>query len=100
MSHEKTTTAATPATLDPQIDVRSVVREKYGAIAEGKSSGCCGDGCCGASDARETLDEIGYTPAQAAAIPEDANLGLGCGNPVSFSEIRPGETVLDLGSGG
>ena len=100
MSHENAPATSSPATLDPHVDVRSVVREKYGAIAEREASGCCGPGCCGGSDARGTLDQIGYSSDQAAVIPEDANLGLGCGNPVSFSEIRPGETVLDLGSGG
>jgi SAM-dependent methyltransferase len=79
-------------------DVRTVVREKYGAIAEGKSSGCCGGGC-GCGDATDVLGEIGYGPDQAAAIPAGANLGLGCGNPLAHAEVRPGETVLDLGSG-
>ena len=76
-------------------DIRTVVREKYGAIAEGKSAGCgcgsaCGDG---------VLTEIGYSQEQSAAIPEGANLGLGCGNPIALSDVAPGETVLDLGSG-
>jgi len=85
-------------------DIRSVVRDKYGAIAEGKpsGSGCCGSdesgcGCaCGSSD---VLTEIGYTADQAAAIPEGANLGLGCGNPLQHANVRAGEVVLDLGSG-
>src|SRR5436190_4274848 len=77
-------------------DVRSVVREKYGAMAEG-GAGCCGGGCgCGGGD---VLAQIGYTAEQAAAIPEGANLGLGCGNPLAYAAVRPGETVLDLGSG-
>ena len=84
-------------------DVRTVVREKYGEIAEGKRSGCCGegDGCgCGcASGETDVLDAIGYTAEQAAAIPEGANLGLGCGNPLAYAAVNPGETVLDLGSG-
>ncbi len=80
-------------------DVRPVVREKYGAIAEGKSSGCCGEGCgCGAGET-DVLAAIGYSAEQAAAIPDGANLGLGCGNPLAFADARPGETVLDLGSG-
>ena len=78
-------------------DIRTVVREKYGAIAEGKASGCCGAGCgCGET---EVLDQIGYRADQAQAIPEGANLGLGCGNPLAFANAQPGETVLDLGSG-
>jgi SAM-dependent methyltransferase len=78
-------------------DIRTVVREKYGAIAQGKPTGvgCCGPDCCGG----DVLDQIGYTADQAAAIPEGANLGLGCGNPIAYAALQPGETVLDLGSG-
>ncbi len=76
-------------------DVRTVVREKYGAIAEG--GGCCGPGC-GCGDA-SVLSQIGYTPEQAALLPEGANLGLGCGNPIAHAALKRGETVLDLGSG-
>jgi len=83
-------------TLDSK-DIRTVVREKYGAIAEGKASGCCGSGCCGGEN--EVLDQIGYSTEQAGAVPEGANLGLGCGNPLAFANARVGETVLDLGSG-
>jgi SAM-dependent methyltransferase len=78
-------------------DIRVTVREKYGAIAEGKrsGSGCCGSECgCG-----DVLEQIGYTDEQAAAIPEGANLGLGCGNPLALADVKAGETVLDLGSG-
>ena len=83
-------------------DPRGLVREKYGAIAEGQSSECCGVqcGCNAPNNVGEVLGAIGYTAEQAAAIPEGANLGLGCGNPTAFAEIRTGETVLDLGSGG
>lgn len=87
-------------------DIRTIVREKYGAIAEGKASGCCGpatdsgSGCgCGCGSADGVLAEIGYSSEQAAAIPAGANLGLGCGNPIAYAELKPGETVLDLGSG-
>jgi len=93
-------------------DIRTVVREKYGLIAEGRS-GCCGAtateearqsscgavGCCGVGDGDGVLAQIGYTAEQAAAIPEGANLGLGCGNPLAHAALRPGEVVLDLGSG-
>jgi SAM-dependent methyltransferase len=87
-------------------DIRTIVREKYGEIAEGKSagSGCCGSesssGCgCGCGGGADVLDQIGYTAEQAAVIPEGANLGLGCGNPLGHAAAKPGETVLDLGSG-
>jgi len=79
-------------------DIRTIVREKYGAIADGKESGCCGSTCgCGGGDA--VLTEIGYSADQSAAVPEGANLGLGCGNPLAHAGVRTGETVLDLGSG-
>jgi SAM-dependent methyltransferase len=90
-------TAATeiPAGADP----RAIVREKYGAIAQGKPGSTCG--CCsGPVDTEAVLAEIGYTAEQAAMIPEGANLGLGCGNPIAHSDLRPGEVVVDLGSGG
>ena len=86
-------------------DIRDVVREKYGALAEGAASGagCCseGSGCgCGCQGgAQETLPTLGYTEEQAKAIPEGENLGLGCGNPLAHAQIRFGERVLDLGSG-
>jgi SAM-dependent methyltransferase len=88
---------SSPASREASSDVRTVVREKYGAIAEGRESGCCVGSCC--SDDPSVLDRIGYTPEQAAAIPEGANLGLGCGNPLAWADLKPGETVLDLGSG-
>src|SRR5438094_161482 len=78
-------------------DVRVTVREKYGAIAAG--GGCCGPDCgCGAGDSG-VLTELGYTAEQAAAIPEGADLGFGCGNPLAHAAVRPGESVIDLGSG-
>ncbi|MBI1796239.1 MAG: arsenite methyltransferase [Candidatus Eisenbacteria bacterium] len=89
MTSSPTNTAAT--------DPRATVREKYGAIAEGRDPGCCAGSCC--SDTPDVLDRIGYTPEQAAAIPAGANLGLGCGNPLAWADLRAGETVLDLGSG-
>jgi len=80
-------------------EIRSMVREKYGALAVAGES-CCGpQGGCGAAAPETVLEQIGYTDAQAAAIPEGANLGLGCGNPLAFAAVQPGETVLDLGSG-
>ena len=83
--------------LESDSDVRAMVREKYGAVASGEPCGC---GCCaGPADAEAVLAKLGYTAEQAAAIPEGANLGLGCGNPIAHAALKPGETVLDLGSG-
>jgi arsenite methyltransferase len=83
----------------PAADVRVVVREKYGAIAE-KGGSCCDEGTgCGCGCVSDALSAIGYSAEQAAGIPEGANLGLGCGNPLAYAAARAGETVLDLGSG-
>jgi len=78
-----------------------VVREGYAKIAKQDSS-CCGpvNSCCGSTDlARDISKGIGYTEEELKAVPEGANLGLGCGNPVALALLREGETVLDLGSG-
>ena len=84
--------------IDAAGDVRIVVREKYGAVAEGKANSC---GCCqGPTDAEAVLTQLGYSAEQAAAIPDGANLGLGCGNPIAHAALKLGEVVLDLGSGG
>jgi arsenite methyltransferase len=89
-------------------DIREAVRERYGNIAEhGAAAGCCettpraGSGCgCGCSvGATESVDVLGYTEEQRAAIPSGSDLGLGCGNPLAHAGVAKGETVLDLGSG-
>lgn len=84
--------------------IRQQVREAYGAVARAESSGCCmpSAGCCAPSDqaVAELLSRgIGYSAEETAAVPEGANLGLGCGNPQAIAALKPGEVVLDLGSG-
>jgi arsenite methyltransferase len=74
-------------------ETRDIVREKYGEMAMAGSH-CCGGSCGGPSPS-----EIGYSAEQAAAVPAGANLGLGCGNPLAYAGVMPGEVVLDLGSG-
>lgn len=73
------------------------VKERYGKIATSAPRGCCEDSAC--CDSAAAAEQLGYTAEDLAAVPEGANLGLGCGNPTALASIREGETVLDLGSG-
>jgi arsenite methyltransferase len=73
--------------------VREEVRRRYGATALGKSA--CADDCCTSTEATD----LGYSAQDAAAAPEAANLGLGCGNPLAIASLKEGQVVLDLGSG-
>jgi arsenite methyltransferase len=93
---------AAPTTSDNQ-DILASVRERYGAVAievlANNTAGCCGSECCGADDGSITqnlylADELDGLPLKAALA------SLGCGNPTALAELRPGEVVLDLGSGG
>ena len=82
-------------------DIKTMVRERYGIIA---TADCCAPAasCCApttASDAAGKARAMGYSDADLAAVPDGANLGLGCGNPQAIAALRPGETVIDLGSG-
>ncbi|MFN3409066.1 MAG: arsenite methyltransferase [Limisphaerales bacterium] len=84
--------------------IRALVREGYAKIAQATSDGTCGSGvsCCGSApqDADKLASKLGYTVAELQALPEGANMGLSCGNPAALAALKPGETVLDLGSGG
>lgn len=92
------------STVDQTDAVRKLVREGYAKIAQETSAGCCGTGvsCCGSTpqDAEKLAQELGYTVEELKALPEGANMGLSCGNPAALAALQPGETVLDLGSGG
>ncbi|MBM3861127.1 MAG: arsenite methyltransferase [Verrucomicrobia bacterium] len=77
--------------------VRQKVREGYGQIARAGGS-CCGP-ACGCSG-EHLVQQIGYSAEQLEALPEGANMGLSCGNPTALASLKPGEVVLDLGSGG
>ena len=90
---------------DEQNDsVRKLVREGYTKIAQETSAGCCGSGvsCCGSTpqEAEKLAHELGYTVEELKALPDGANMGLSCGNPAALAALKPGEIVLDLGSGG
>ena len=82
---------------------KELVRARYGGIAEAASStSCCAPAtsCCGpTADPASKSREMGYSDSELAAVPEGANLGLGCGNPQAIADLKPGETVIDLGSG-
>ncbi len=82
-------------------EIKKAVREGYGKIAETRSSGCGpATSCCGSQDLVQNISKrIGYSEEELKVVPEGANLGLGCGNPVALASLKPGEVVLDLGSG-
>lgn len=91
--------------------IKKIVRDAYAKVARQddsssaageKESSCCStvSSCCGSADlAQDISKKIGYSEDEIKAVPEGANLGLGCGNPVALASLREGETVLDLGSG-
>lgn len=89
--------------MSNQESIRERVREGYAAIAEGGGS-CCGPApsCCGAAvdGATHLAQAVGYDLDELSALPEGANMGLSCGNPVALAGLKPGEVVVDLGSGG
>lgn len=78
---------------------KKTVREGYDKIAKQDDS-CCTSSCCsGTNSAQDISSRIGYTEQDLKAVPEGANLGLGCGNPVALASLKEGQVVLDLGSG-
>jgi SAM-dependent methyltransferase len=85
--------------------IKEMVRARYGGIAAAKDASCCApaaSSCCGPEVADASYDKaqrMGYSEAELAAVPDGANLGLGCGNPQAIAALQPGETVVDLGSG-
>ena len=84
-----------------ETEIKRLVREGYAERVK-KGSSCCGPAspCCGGGNVAQTISKaIGYTDEELKSVPEDSNLGLGCGNPVALASLVEGETVLDLGSG-
>jgi arsenite methyltransferase len=83
--------------------VRKIVREGYAKIARKQKLCCSSSTPCDSntpSMSREISRRIGYSEEEISSVPEEANLGLGCGNPVALASLKKGQTVLDLGSGG
>jgi len=104
-------TPSDPTGTPPKADITATVREKYGRAARSVTSGdaasCCGPTCCGDSSTDTLGTDVNpitsnlYGDDETAALPRDAVLAsLGCGNPTALATLHPGETVLDLGSGG
>src|SRR5215831_16687521 len=85
------------------VQIKEMVRARYGGIAVASETGCCppaASSCCGPDiRSNDKARRMGYSEAELAAVPEGANLGLGCGNPQAIAAMRPGEVVVDLGSG-
>jgi SAM-dependent methyltransferase len=77
--------------------IKLAVRDRYGEVARGEAS--CGSLCGCTDNAQGLAITFGYSADDLAALPAGANLGLSCGNPQAVAALRPGETVLDLGSG-
>lgn len=91
-------------TSDPAT-VKEAVQDAYGEVATASDEGqCCGNlfSCCGTSAEVdfEVSQKLGYSIEDLLSVPEGANMGLGCGNPQLIAQLKDGETVLDLGSGG
>ncbi|PIP20121.1 MAG: arsenite S-adenosylmethyltransferase [Candidatus Omnitrophica bacterium CG23_combo_of_CG06-09_8_20_14_all_40_11] len=81
-------------------EIKKIVRDGYvKAITQNVS--CCSTSscCCGTDQAKEISKKVGYSDAEINAVPEGANLGFGCGNPVVIASLKEGDIVLDLGSG-
>jgi SAM-dependent methyltransferase len=105
-------------------ELKDLIRARYGGIAKADDAACCAStppgccdstrtpmadasacctpaatDCCGTGKPADASLGMGYSEAELAAVPEGADLGLGCGNPQGIASLRPGEVVIDLGSG-
>ncbi len=87
-------------TSNPE-SIRTAVREAYGAVArQGTAAGgCCSSSACCGPNETTNAQRLGYSLQDSASVPVGADLGLGCGNPQAIAALKPGERVLDLGSG-
>ena len=85
-----------------QETLKAKIKERYGKIAlEGNSESCCGPECCSSAEADPQISSIavGYNGVALESIPKSSILGLGCGAPINFANLKTGEVVVDLGSG-
>ena len=89
--------------MSSEEDIRDFIRKNYAEVAQkGNEGGCCSGGCCSGAPVNiiQLSKEIGYTDEEILSVPLEANMGLGCGNPIALASLKKGERVLDLGSGG
>lgn len=90
-------------------DIKENVKNRYGQLAAQSGGGCCSPSvaqepatsCCGSAESTQDKMSklVGYTDEELASLPDGANLGVGCGNPLAFAAVKEGDTVVDLGSG-
>jgi len=81
-------------------EIKKIVRDGYANAVTQKISCCSTNSCCGGIDqAKDISKKVGYSDSEMNAVPEGANLGFGCGNPVALASLKEGDVVLDLGSG-
>src|SRR5678815_5846277 len=85
-----------------QESLKAKIKERYGKIAlDGNSESCCGPDCCNSTGSNPELSSVvvGYDGKALESIPKSSILGLGCGAPINFANLKTGEIVVDLGSG-
>ena len=80
-------------------EVRKAYAGRVSAETEGAEESCCSCSCGDGASVEEAALRMGYSEQDLEGVPEGANLGLGCGAPLTHAQVQPGETVLDLGSG-
>ena len=87
--------------IEKDENVRESVRKAYSEIAKTDGS-CCqpSSSCCGSYSPTKLAKGIGYSQEDLSILPDGANMGLSCGNPTAIAELKPGQVILDLGSGG